>query len=266
MSFGSDPEEDRRRAAAGIVKLRVGLALIDDARHAGGFETDATKLAARVEEILSALAVAGLNPVGAVVEATLDDVDRITLSTPVGENGSDSASLRSDGVLLSHYTSMGTALVQPDVDELSPEQQEEIETAQAEWLEQVQREFFQGTRFLRALPLDPQPGAEVQLLAAELFADGLVVHYSFERTQEELEASCIADEAAMLERDSWDATGLGLRLEDDLGTEYRSSGGGGGGAGVVRSFGSFTPAVPDAARTLRISVGANVVECDLRPL
>lgn len=257
-----DPDEMRRRDEARIVMLRVGLALIDDARRGGGFETDERKLTARVEAILASLHAAGTNPGRVIVEATPQDPEHVRLSTPT-RHGSSVAVLRADGVLLEQGTTMGVGLATVEVDELSPKEQEEMEAAQAEWLEQVQREVFQGKRFLRALPLDPQPGAEVQLLAAELFDDGIVVHYTLEQTQDEFEARCVVEEAEMLREGSWDPTGLGLRIEDDLGTAYRASGGGGGSAGVIRRSASFTPAVPDAARTLLISVGAHTVEVRL---
>lgn len=235
------PLGERNRDEAGIVMLKVGLGLVDDARRSGGFETDAAKLTARAGEILESLRAAGSNPGGVAVSVAPEDSKQVRLSIPAGEHGSDGVLLRADGTLLERFTAQG-----------------EPEAERAEWAEQVEPETFRGQRFLQALAFEPQPGAEVQLLAVELFDDGLVVHYSFEQSQEEFEAS--------FDEDPLDDLGApqGLKVEDDLGTEYRHRSGGGGSAGVVRSSYSFTPAVPEAARILRISTRSGTVELPLR--
>jgi hypothetical protein len=253
-----EPEGMRRRAQAGIVRLRVGLALIDDARRGGGFETDEAKLGARVAEILESLRAAGSNPGAVVVEAEPVDAESVHLSTPTDEHGSDNVVLRADGVLLDRFSSSSAVFEAVDVDELTPAEQEKMRAAEAEYEAEMARPRFEGGRFLRALACEPRPGAEVQLLAVELFDDGFVVHYTFNQTQEEFERA--------VEEDPFDEHGgpPGLRVEDDLGTEYHRGSGGGGHAGAVRSSYEFAPAVPEGAHVLRVSTTSGTVELFLQ--
>lgn len=261
MSFEREAEEERRRAEAGIVMLRVGLALLDDARRGGGFEVDEARLASRVEEILGALRAAGTNPRGAIVEATPRDAERIQLSTATGESSSDDAVLRTDGVLVEQYSTIGMSaeIEIAGAEEPSPEQEEQMRLAMARFEAKAMRPHFEGRRFLRALPCDPLPGAEVQVLAAELFDDGLVVRYTFDRKPQPPELP--EDGDPFFDGFSGDTE---VRIEDDLGTDYFGGDGGGGGHEVIHCAASFSPAVPDGARLLRITTRSGTVELPLR--
>jgi hypothetical protein len=252
-----DLEDERRREEAGVLLLRLGLALIDDARHGEGFETDEDKLAARVDEILDELGATSSNSDEAPVRATPQDRDRVLLSTPTGERGSDSALLRIDGILLDEYTSIAISAEAVDTTDLSPEQLEELRQAKARYEALMQRPRFRGECFRRALAVDPQPGSDIHILAAELYEDGLIVHYTFDDDPELTESRVSGDLPESLDR------GAEISLEDDLGTEFFESGGVSGGVQVFHGALAFAPAVPIDAKQLRISSRSGTVELNL---
>lgn len=257
LRFEPDPEDERRRGEANILLLRVGLALIDDARRDGGFETDETKLAARVGELLESLGAESASGNEAPVQATPLEQDRVLLKAPTGEHSADEVVLRADGILLEEYSSIGIKAEAVDPTELSAEQEKELQKARAKFEARMRRPRFRGERFLRVLTAEPQSGSEVQLLAAELFDDGLVVHYTFDQATESIESIMPTELSEDLEVRS------GFRVEDDLGTGYYESGGDGGGVQVVHGAFAFVPAVPPAARMLRISSRSGTVELPL---
>jgi hypothetical protein len=253
LRFEPDPEDERRRMEADILLLRVGLALIDNARRDGGFETDETKLMARVGELLESLGAGSASGNEAPVQVTSLERDRVLLKAPTGEHSADEVVLRADGILLEEYSSIGMKAEAVD----PAEQEEEMREAQAKFEARMRRPRFRGERFLRVLTAEPQSGSEVQLLAAELFDDGLVVHYTFDQTAELIESIMSTELSEGLE--AWS----GFRVEDDLGTEYYESKGGGGGVQVVHGAFAFAPAVPPDARMLRISSRGGTVELPL---
>lgn len=256
-SFEPDPAEERRREEAGVLMLRVGLALIDDARRGDGFETDEAMLTTRVGEILEALGAGSWSPEEAPIRAAPEDRNRVLLSAPTGEHSSDSALLRSDGILLEEYASVGIKVEEADTSELSPEQEEKLREARARFEAQMRQPRFRGNRLLRVLTMDPQSGSEFQLLAVELFDDGLIVHYTFDQDPESIESTMLDQMPESLEQRT------GIRVEDDLGTEYYGGEGGGGGVQVVHGAVAFAPAVPSAARILRISSRSGTAELTL---
>ena len=257
--FEQDPQERRRQAEAELLLLRVALVLIGDARRTGAFETDEEKLAARAAELAAELA--GGEPEGGsaaepLVRAMPLTADQVSLSAPFGP-ASTEQTLRADGVLLGGGTTVSFGAQTVDKAGLSPEETEEMMRAVAEFEAKQARPQFGGARFLRAVVPAPQPGAEVQVLAAALFDDGLLVHYTHDQEPEDLE-SIMADPSTWLE------SGPVLGVEDDLGTEYYASGaGGGGGVQVVHGASGFAPAVPAGAGTLRITTRAGTVELPL---
>lgn len=260
--FGLDPEQQRRQTQAHLLMLRVGLALLDDARRLGGFETDEKRLSARTAELVAELVgVLPADPPGdeAPVQAIPLDADRVLLSASYEDSTSVGATLRTDGVLLDEGVTIGVSLEPVDESELSPEELEQMREEMAKFEAEQKRPQFGGGRFLRALAVEPQPGSEVQVLAAELFEDGLIVHHSFNREPGSLKSIASMDPA------EWPETEPRLRVEDDLGTEYYPSGGAGaGGVQVAHGGSAFAPAVPGAARTLRISSDSGTVELPLQ--
>lgn len=188
LRFEPDPEDERRRMEANILLLRVGLALIDDARRDGGFETDETKLTVRVGELLESLGAGSASGNEAPVQATPLERDRVLLRAPTGEHHANEVVLRADGILLEEYSSVDISAEAVDPSELSAEQEEELREARARFEARMRRPRFRGERFLRVLTAEPQSGSEVQLLAAELFDDGLVVHSTFDQAAESIES------------------------------------------------------------------------------
>jgi hypothetical protein len=261
LRFEQDPEEARRQAEAHLLLLHVALALIDDARRLGAFETDEEKLAARVAALADELG-SGARPATSErdgrVEATPLSADRIELSADFSESSSVFETLRADGVLLGGGTSMSISAQTIDEAELSPEEAEEMRQAVAEFEARQARPQFRGEHFLRALAAEPQPDAEFQILAAELFDDGFLVHYTHDQEPGSLE-SIVSDDPRQ-----WLENRHGLRVEDDLGTEYfESPAGGSGGVQVVHGASAFAPAVAPQAGTLRITTPAGTVELPL---
>jgi len=167
--FVPDPEEQRRQAEAHLLLLRVGLALIDDARRTGAFETDEEKLSARVDALAAELGsgAAPGGPVGeAPVRATPLTGDRLELAAAHGESSAVEATLRADGVLLEQGSSTSVSAVLVDEADLSPEEAEEMQRAVAEFEAKMAQPRLSAERFLRAIAAAPQPGSEVQVLAA----------------------------------------------------------------------------------------------------
>jgi hypothetical protein len=256
---GFDPEDERSREESGVLLLRVGLALIDDARHGDGFETDEVKLAARVDEVLDELGANDSDSDETPVQVTSEGHDRVLLSVKTDEHSSDSALLRADGILLDEYTSFGfgSSAHAIDADELSPEQQEELRRARADYEARMKRREFHGAHFRRVLTAEPQSQSGVQILAVELYADGLIVHYTFDQDPESTESTESGEPFGNPRRMTQ------ISLEDDLGTEYYESDGGEGGVQVFHGARAFTPAIPEAASLLRVSARGGTVEFTL---
>lgn len=263
MSLGiePDPEEQRQRAAADLLLLRVALGLLNDARGRGNFETDQARLDARVVELVDELngyLLTSAPPEAQPVQAAADGPDRINLSVAFGESSAIVATLRSDGVLLEQGVTAELRAESIDESKLSPIELEELKRAQTEFQAAQSRPQLSGERFLRALAADPQPDSEVQILAVELFADGLLVHHTFDQEPVSLD-SAVTDGLAM-----WPEPRVRIQLEDDLGTDYYASGGGGGGGvQVVHAASGFAPAVPGDASVLRIEFDGRTTELSL---
>lgn len=240
---GPEPEEERFREEAGVLMLRVGLAMIDDARRTNGFETDKARLAVQINKILSSLG-SGESTGGQAPPVTVTPIDaeRVRLSVLLDQSLSEGAVLRTDGVLLEEYVSFGISAEAVDPGELAPKEREELRAAQKRFEARMRAPEFQGGHFLRALPVEVRPGSEIQILAVELFDDGLVIHFSH-------------DEAEQLP--------LELLVEDDLGTEYYESGGSAGGVQVAHGSLTFTPAAPEGARILRVTSSSGTVKLPL---
>ncbi len=259
--IGLEPEEQRRQAATDLLMLRVALALLNDARRVGRFESDQNMLNARVAKLVEELddhPSARLSPETATVQAMLLAPDQISLSASYSESSAVVATLRSDGVLLDQGTTVEVSAERVDESKLSQDKRDEMNRAIAEFEAKRARPQFSGRRFLRALSVEPQPNSEVQILAVELFDDGLFVHYTFDQEARSLESLMTDDPLGRPEPKTR------ILLEDDLGTEYYESGAGGnGGVQVVHGASGFAPAVPKDASTLRISTDSGTIDLSL---
>jgi hypothetical protein len=279
-----DPGQRRRDAHANELLLAVAARLLGEARLAGAFPTGERGLADFAAEISLELDAdehvlagpderAGLPRDDYKVTLREPGPDAVGISCWYGNQG-DHAHLRIDGVLEDQGTSYGARF--DDVTrqvELPPVEAEAMKAA-AERIREVGRPQFRGEEPLRALPVEPRPGAAVQILAVELYGDGLVVHYTYDdpvdvRPRIPFEYYGLAGVEPPMEELLAAAEAEGgnlspnITVSDDLGTAYMGGFAGEGGAEVVHGESRFTPGVPTAATRLIVSSYAGTVELRL---
>jgi len=276
-----DPEQRRRDAHANELLLAVAARLLGEARLAGAFPTGERALADFAAEVSLELHADEHVLAGPDERADLPRDDfKVTLRDPrpdavgiscwYGSQG-DHGRLRIDGVLDEQGGSVGVRLDDATQRvELSPAEAEVMKLALARKRE-ADRPRFRGEEFLRALPVEMQPGAAVQVLAVELYGDGLVVHYTYDdpvdvRPAIPFEYYDLAgvepplDELrAAAEAECGNLT-PNITVTDDLGTAYLGGFAGEGGVEVVHGESRFTPAVPAGATRLIVSSYAGAVE------
>lgn len=267
--------------------LAIAARLLGEARLAGAFPTGEAALAPSAARIASELAD------DEHLVLTGDDWLRFPLDdfkVLLGEPEADSLSvschygrrsvggrLRIDGVLDEQSYGFGVSFDDPEGRiELPPLEQEVMKRAFARRHEAGggERVVFRGDEFLRALPVEPQPGAAAQVLAVELYGDGLVVHHTYDdpvdvRPRIPFEFYDLAGLEPPIEELLAEAEAEGgnlspnISLTDDLGTDYIGGLVGEGGVEVRHGESHFTPAVPDAATRLIVSSYAATVEVRL---
>jgi len=256
-------ELDDAQEAAGILLLRVALALLGEARLRGNFGDDA-----ELAEQATALAaefdggVPSPYPKRPPIEGSLLRPDRISLSAPFGEGGSIVESLGLDGILFDGGTAFGVTSKQVEPKEMNPEERADLERRQAKGrAEQERRLRFTASGFVRSVAAPSQPSATVPILAIELFEDGFYVEFTYDTEPPTFDLDEMTTEQFLAREKDPEIT-----VEDDLGTEYFESGGGcGGGVRVSHSSRGFVPAPPPNARVLHITAGGASVELDLQP-
>jgi hypothetical protein len=279
-----DPEQRRRDAHANELLLAVAARLLGEARLAGAFPTGERALADFAAELSLELAgdehvLAGPDERADLprddYKVTLGDAepDQIRVNCWYGSQG-DHGTLRIDGVLDDQGSSYGVRFDDATQRvELSPAEEEVMKLAFARKRE-AGRPHFRGEGFLRALPVEPQPDAAAQVLAVELYGDGLVVHYTYDdpvdvRPRIPFEYYELAGIEPPLDelRAAAEADGGNLApnvtVTDDLGTAYLGGFAGEGGVEVVHGESRFTPAVPAEATRLVVSSYAGTVELRL---
>lgn len=283
-----DPEQQRRQSQANLLMMSVGARLLASARTEGGFRSE-EEMPALLDEIRSELQADEHLSMGdddwpdlprGHYKIILRDPepDAIHLSCHYGSH-SLFARLRIDGVLDEQGYGMGIGLDDPEQRvELTAEEQEVMRLAfesgpEETRAEQTQRsrERFDGTELRRVLSVPRQEGSPVQILAVELYGDGLVVCFAYDDPVDvelniPLEFYDRAGKEPPLDRllDEARAQGGNLRpgisVRDELGTEYREAAGSEGGVQTVHGEKSFTPAVPPGSSRLTISSYAGSVE------
>jgi hypothetical protein len=282
---GMEPEQRRRQARASELMLAVAARLLGEARLARSFPVEegaladfAARLAPELEPdehiVLAAALPADLPRADFKVELDPPEPDAIGIGCRYGSH-SDFGRLRLDGVLDEQGGSVGFGPTTPGSEvELSPLEQEVMQRAVAERREGGERPRFRGEEFRRARAVAPQPGNVVQVLAAELYGDGLIVRYTYDDPVDvgspiPLHYYDLAGVEPPLDELIAEAEAAGGNLEpgiavrDDLGTRYVHAGWGRGGVQVAHGEAQFTPAVPDAATRLIVSSYAGAVEVDL---
>lgn len=254
-------EHEDAQEAAGILLLRVALALLGEARLRGDFGEEPA-LAERAATMAAEFngGAPSPDPQRPPVQASLLRSDRISLSAPFRERSSIVENLSLDGILFDGGTVGGVTFNQVEPKELSPEERADLERRQAEWrAEQERRQRFTAARFVRSVAAPSQPGAKVPILAIELFEDGFYVDYTYDTAPPTLDLEMTAEQFFAREKDPE------VKVEDELGTEYfESGGGGGGGVRVSHASRGFAPAPPPNARVLRITAGGATVELGLQ--
>jgi hypothetical protein len=282
-----DPEQQRRQAEANELMIAIGARLLGEARMTGSFPTDSgaeetfrERIAPELRDdehiILDGEEWVELPRTDYKLMIGDPERDAVSLSCRYGSH-SLGGRLRIDGVLDEQTFGVGIGPGNPEQRvELTPEEEEVMRLASARRKEgrEAGGGHFSGEEFRRALAVDPQPGAPVQILAVELYADGLAVRYTYddpvhveptlplhlyelagvEPPIEELLAEARA-EGGNLAPD--------VSVRDDLGTSYMGGEGGRGGVQVAHGEACFTPAVPAAVTRLVVSTYAGDVAVDL---
>lgn len=255
--IGHTEEERRERDAINLLLNRVALGLLADARHAGGFGEDEAKLESRAISLTERFA--DPDSVGGEISVWLKlrKGGRVELRIGEDDGAHATAELREDGYVLSGSTGRSGQVVEVKPEEMEPWEREEHERRRLAEEAAKGKPKFHGRRFLRTVAAPPQPGAKLRILAAELYDDGLIVDFTYDAempTREELLRIPTTPRPPM-------------QIEDDLGTGYyegEQARYGGSEGGASRSHFSFAPAVPAAARVLRITTEGDTVELDLQ--
>jgi hypothetical protein len=282
-----DPAQRRRQAHANELMLAVAARLLGEARLAGAFPTAPGVLgsfAARItpelgddEHVLTDGEAAGDLP-RSDYKVVLGEPEpsAVGISCRYGHHG-DFGRLRIDGVLDEQGGSVGVSADDPEQRVELPEFEQEVmmrameRQREAGGAEQI---AFRGEEFLRALAVPPQPGAAAQVLAVELYGDGLEVHYTYDDPVQvfptiPFEYYELAGVEPPIEDLLAAAAAAGgniapnISVRDDIGTEYRGGFASEGGMGVRHGESQFTPAVPATATRLIVSSYAGTVEVDL---
>jgi hypothetical protein len=286
-----DPEQQRRQSHANVLMLSVGARLLASARIEGGFRPE-EEMSALLEGIRSGLQAdehltmaeddwADLPRRDYKVLLGDPEPDAIGLSCHYGSH-SLFARLRIDGVLDHQGHGMGIGFHDPEQRvELTAEEQEvmrlafESDQVEAGAEEPTRpRERFDGTELHRVLPVPRQQGSPVQILAVELYDDGVVVCFAYDDPVDvelniPLEFYDRVGREPPLDRLLAEARAQGgnlrpgISIHDDLGTEYREAASAEGGVQTVHGEKSFTPAVPPGSRRLTISSYAGSVDIDI---
>jgi hypothetical protein len=240
-----------------LLMLRIALALLNDARRHGTFESDAKALATRTAELEAEFTEGGSDH-SSDPEITIQAIpltsNEINLSIASEDLVSRFVSLRLDGLLHEGGVSISVSLdAVSGAEELSPSELAQLTQPSAE-LDIPPR--FRGDRLLRTIAAPQQPDSEIQILATELFDDGLIVHISFNRETDSLEAAGSGGPP-------WGSE-LTLSVEDDLGTEYHGIiESESGGEQVAHESVVFVPAIPATARVLHVISRSGTVELAL---
>lgn len=246
------PDHEGRKAAASLLLIRIALGLVQDARLAGGFGADEAALQLRADSLVTELSDgAGGEPGRAAVEVQLRSGGRIELTVPFDEGFREWAEVREDGVVLGGGTGGPSRRWTLRPEDMTPQEVEEQQRRGVATKAARGKPKFRGKRYLRTLVAPPQPGAAERILAVELYADGLIVEFTYDNelpSEEEMESMFFPPRPPM-------------RIEDDVGTDYyegeRASYGGGP---VSHSYFTFAPAVPAGAGVLRITTDSGTVE------
>jgi hypothetical protein len=217
-----DSEEGRAEAAASLELNRIALRLIAAARR-GDLSDFGEKGLARIE-------------------------------VPTGEGNRElHATLRANGVVVGDGASDSWS-VEPE--EMSPEEREDHRRRELAAEARRGKPEFEGVGYRRTAVAPPQPGAEVRVLAIELFDDGFYVDFTYNGK---------VPSPDDLDRGRPPRTPKPpMAVADDRGTDYYEGEreNFGGGSAAFATF-NFSPTPPPDATRLRITTDSGTVELDL---
>lgn len=252
---GRTEEERRQGAALSLLLNRVVLGLLDDARHAGGFGDDESALRARAAELAQRFVDPASIAGDISVWLKLLKGGRIEVRVGEDEGAHANAEVREDGYVLGGGIGRRGRVRTRKPADMEPWEREELQRRKLADEARRGKPKFDGRDYQRTVVAPPQPEAKQRILAVELYGDGLIVDFTYDTempTAEEIEETYITPRPPM-------------RVEDDLGTDYyegeRASFGGGP---ASQAYFTFAPAVPPAARVLRITTDSGTVELDLQ--
>jgi hypothetical protein len=282
-----DDLHDARGEAAHESMLRAALFLVAAARDRGSFPSDRATLEALLADIserVPALRLAYLPPEprdedwpdrdAPVLLVTPEGSDAVGLNCSWERHHFITATLRRDGRLVDEGFGVGVSADSENAVQLEEREQADLNEIGRRLHERglVGQEGpqFRGDRFLRTLSAEPQSNTPVQITGVDLYADGLIVNFvvpdpSDWRPTPDLHLYEMAGLEPPIEeflRQAKEAGGNlipSVRVEDDLGTEYRWCQGSGSGVEVHRGAQTFTPAVPADATQLRVTTYAGSV-------
>ncbi|MGH2974371.1 MAG: hypothetical protein ACRDLL_05815 [Solirubrobacterales bacterium] len=239
----------------------IGLALLAQAHRMGHFPLGIHELSAALAELdlhpndvaLSVAGTPGINKARSrfILELTPLDTGRIRLDCHYGNEGI-STELRFNGTFTNEKFGVGLRTHDSDraADSVAastlatPDEQYALQRLAARHAERRLRiPPFSGKKYIRTLPLFPNLDAVISLLAVELYTDGLVGHYQYDRLH-------LHDCATASDSDNLEPL---LFLVDDIGTHYWRRSATLDGSRFVRGVEYFAPAVPSAATTLTVS-------------
>lgn len=244
------PEHEGHEAAASLLLARIALGLVQHARLHGGFDAEEEALRSRADQLAAELGGnPGAGPGEDPVELELRSGGRIQLSVPFDGGYREHAELREDGFVLGGSTEGPTQTWTRRREEMEPWEQEEERRRDLAREAARGKPKFRGKGYQRTLAAPPQPGADARVLAVELYADGLIVDFTYE--------GGFAIENPL---ESWRDPRPPMGVEDDLGTEYYEGERASYGPASPYCYFTFGPAVPAAARVLRITTDSGTVE------
>jgi hypothetical protein len=269
--------------------LRAALFLVARARDRAEFPTDRDTLEpllAEVSALVPSLRLAHMPP--DPTEADWPDLDQedpvllvapgdgvaLELSCSYDRHRNLTATLHLDGRLTDEGFGVGFAAASEHSVQLDPDRQADLEEIGRQLHEKgfatQEGTPFAGDRFLRTITVQPQPNRPVQITSVDLYGDGLIANFVVTDPSEWMpEIPLQLYDSAGLDppieefvRRAKEAGGNlipSIRIEDDVGTEYRHAGGSGTGPKPYRGSATFTPVVPSNATELRVSTYAGAV-------
>ena len=213
------------------------------------------ELAARIE--LNRIALRLIAAARRGDRSEFDENGLATIEVPAGETGRQfQATLRADGVVLGDSISDPSRRWSCDRRRCRRRSVEERRREELAAEARRGKPKFEGVGFQRAVVAPPQPGADLRVLAAEIFDDGFYVDFTY-NGKVPLPEDLDHGRPPRTPKPP-------MEVADDVGTAYYEGerAGYGGGPTAFATF-NFSPTPPADATLLRITTDSGTVELDL---